>query len=65
MADVIGCILGGAPRRLQAESIADLREQLGVGSDYRLTVNGEEVGMDFVLSDEDFVSAAPGVKGGR
>ena len=62
---VDGCVLGGIVRSYEVGSIADVRKALGVGSEYRITVNGEEVLNNFVLSEDDYVSAAEAVKGGK
>jgi len=64
MASVIATAVGGDPKRLDAESVADVKDQLGLASTYTATVNGEPADDDTFLSDEDFVSLAPAVKGG-
>ena len=64
MASVISCILGGTPTRKDVQTVGELREAMGLGSDYKATADGEPVDDSYELSDEEFVAFAPGVKGG-
>lgn len=63
MASVIASVLGGQPQRREASTIAEIKELLNVPN-HTATLNGEPVDDDTDLSDEDFVSLAPAVKGG-
>jgi hypothetical protein len=56
--------VGAALSQREAHDIRDLKSQLGLSS-YQATVNGEPVDDDYELSDYEFVSLAPKVKGAR
>lgn len=64
MASVLACVLGGDPVRLEAADVGDVKEQLNVAT-YTATVDGEPTDDSFELTDEQFVSLSPSVKGGR
>lgn len=64
MASVVGCVLGGSPQRLQADTVADVKRTLGLDGNYTASVDGEPADDGTLLSDEQFVSLAPAVKGG-
>jgi len=64
-ASVVGSVLGGTPDRLDADTVQDVFDALELSGNYTASVNGDPATMDAVLSDEDFVSFAPKVKGGR
>lgn len=55
--------VGGQPKVLDnVETVGDLKEQMNLSS-YQATVNGEAADDDYELSDYEFVSLAPKVKG--
>lgn len=64
MASVVASAVGGSPQRLEADTVGEAKELLGLASTYTAAVNGEPADDDSSLSDEDFVSFAPAVKGG-
>ena len=64
MTSIIACVLGGDPIRMEGlATVGKVREELGL-ENHAATVNGDPQDDDFELSDEDFVSFAPAVKGG-
>jgi hypothetical protein len=64
MANVIGSVAGGDPDRFEADTVADVREQLGLSGPHTATVDGDTVDDTFELSDNQYVCFAPAVKGG-
>lgn len=64
MATVTGQAVGGALKQIEASTVSDVKEQLNLES-YQATVNGEPCDDDYELSDYEFVSLAPKVKGAR
>lgn len=63
MASVVCCVLGGSPRRVEAGTVGEAKDELGL-TNHTATVNGEPVDDGYELLDEEFVSFAPAVKGG-
>jgi hypothetical protein len=58
-------VLGGEAQVLDCcKTVEDAFEELGLEGNYTATVNGEPVDMDYELSDFEYVSFAPAVKGG-
>ncbi len=58
-------VIGGDPRLIKnVDDIKELRLKLDLGSDHSATVNGEPEDDSYELSDYEFVSFAPKVKGG-
>lgn len=63
MAKVIAKVIGGQPKEMDAESVADLKAQLSL-TNYTASVNGSTVEDGYELTDYEFVSLSPSVKGG-
>lgn len=57
-------VLGGAPKVIEAGTVQDAMNALGLTGNYSATVNGDAADMDTELNDYEFVSFAPAVKGG-
>lgn len=66
MASVIGCVLGGTPKRVEGvETVADVKRKMELGTGkFAVTVNGESADETDEVSDDQLVSFAPAVKGG-
>jgi len=64
MANVVASLVGGSPRRLVANTVADVKQQMSLGSTYVSSVNGEPADDNTELNDEDFLSFSGAVKGG-
>ena len=57
--------IGGEQKtNLEADTVADLKEQLGLNGNYTATVNGQPADEDQELVDFNHVTFAPSVKGG-
>lgn len=56
-------VLGGSLRSMEADTVGEVKAALGLES-YTASVNGETRADSFELSDDNFVSLAPAVKGG-
>jgi hypothetical protein len=65
MASVIGCVLGGDPVRLEASTVAEVKELLELEGNYTVLVDGETANLTDKLKKENFVSFTPAVKGGN
>lgn len=64
--NITGQVLGGQPKAgLEAGTVREVFEKLALSGSYTATVNGDAADMDDELSDYEFVSFAPAVKGGR
>lgn len=64
--NVIGQVLGGEKKVLDGmEDVSDVRDELGLSSDYSATVNGQPADDETPLRDNDFVSFTRKVKGGK
>lgn len=62
MATVQVQVVGGAIKQLDTGTVGDVKKALEV-SGYTATVNGEPKDDSYHLSDYEFVSLAPAVKG--
>lgn len=62
MAEVVVKVIGGQPQNLSANTVEEVKSKLGLTT-HVATVNGESVNDSYVLSDNEFVSLAPAVKG--
>ena len=63
MAQVNAKVFGGSTKVLEASTVADLKEQMGL-KNYTAKVNGEIVtDLEHELSDEDFVLFTENAKG--
>lgn len=62
MAKVQAQVVGGDIKALNAETVAELKAQMGL-KNHTATVNGEPQGDDYELKDYEFVSFAQQVKG--
>ncbi len=57
-------VLGGSPKVIEAATVKEAFEALGLNGNYTATINGDAAEMDEELSDYSFVSFAQAVKGG-
>lgn len=64
MASVIGSVAGGDPIRVEADTVADVKAELGLEGSFTATVDGETASEDTLLSDNQYVCFAQAVKGG-
>jgi len=64
MASVIASAVGGSPTRVDADTVAEVKDLLGLAETMTSCVNGEPADDETLLEDEDFVSLATAVKGG-
>lgn len=62
MAKVQVQAVGGDIKQQEASTVSELMTKLGL-TNYQASVNGEPVDSDYELSDYEFVSLAPKVKG--
>jgi len=64
MAKVQAQVIGGAIRTIEnVRTVAEVKREMGAAG-YTATVNGDPAEDNFELSDYEFVSLAPAVKGG-
>lgn len=63
MAKVNVQVLGGTIKQIDAETVADVKNQLNVPQ-HTATVNGDSVDGSYLLEDYQFVMLSPAVKGG-
>lgn len=64
MANVIASVLGGDPKRVQAETVEEAKNALGLSGNYTAAVNGDPAEMDDYLEDNVLVTFTQAVKGG-
>lgn len=57
--------LGGSPKVIEASTVQDAFNQLGLSGNYTASINGETAAMDDFLCDYSFVTFAQAVKGGN
>lgn len=62
MATINAQVVGGSIKQVSANTVGEVKEQFKAQG-YTATVNGEPAADDYVLSDYEFVSLAPSVKG--
>ena len=65
MAKVTAQATGGDLVRKEADTIADLKSQMGIGANYTSMVNGEPATDDYELSDYEQVEFALNAKGAQ
>lgn len=63
MAKVYGQVLGGEIVELEADTVLEVKEELGVEG-HTASVNGEPAGDEDLLGDYNMVTLASPVKGG-
>lgn len=63
MAKVTVCVLGGQPQNIIANTVGDVKRKLGL-ENHTASVNGSPKGNDQELTDYQYISLAPSVKGG-
>lgn len=63
MAKVQAQVAGGAIKQIEADTVADVKQQLNVPN-YTATVNGEPESDSYELEDYEFVALAQPVKAG-
>jgi len=61
---ITGQVVGGAPKIVEAGTVEDVYNALGLDGSYTATVNGEPASMGDELEDYAFVSFSEKVKGG-
>lgn len=64
MAKITVKVTGGNVQELQADTVADVKEELNL-PEHTVTVNGEAVDDDYELEDYEFVVLTEPAKGGR
>lgn len=62
MATVSALAVGGKLQIVEANTVAEVKQKLGLPS-YTASINGEPAADDQKLQDNEFVSLAPAVKG--
>lgn len=55
-------VVGGTAQSLTAETVAEVKQQLGVSA-YQASINGEPAEDTDILSEGDYLTFAPMVKG--
>ena len=55
-------VVGGTAQSLTAETVSEVKQQLGV-SNYQASINGEPAEDTDILSEGDYLTFAPAVKG--
>ena len=65
MANVIASVSGGDPKRVEAETVADAKEALGLVGNFTAAINGEPANLEDLLDDENYVTFSQQVKGGN
>ena len=60
----VGCVIGGDPMRVEARTVRDVIEAMGLDGNYTALADGSPVDLDSELWDEAFVSLSMPVKGG-
>lgn len=64
--DVIAQVVGGEKKVVEGvENVAQVREKMGLSSDYTATVNTDPVDDNFTLRANDYVAFTRKVKGGQ
>lgn len=63
MAKVFGQKAGGEVKEYDAMTVGELREQMGVATNYSASIKGTPASADQELSDFDVVTFAPQIKG--
>ena len=62
---VTGQVLGGQPKAgIEADTVQDVYDALGLDGNFTATINGEPADMDDELDEYSFVSFSAAVKGG-
>jgi hypothetical protein len=64
MAQVQAKVAGGSIRELNADTVEELRDMMGLDNEYQATVNGEPQDSSYELEDYEFVSFSKKVKAG-
>ncbi len=65
MASVVAFVLGGKPKRMEADSVQEAKELLNLDGNYTASVDGEPANLGDQLDDDQCVTFSPAVKGGR
>lgn len=63
MAKIVVKVLGSAPKEIDASTVGGVKTALSL-SNYTANVNGEPADDNASLSEMDFVTLSPAVKGG-
>lgn len=56
-------VSGGTPKVIEASTVRDAYNALGLSGTYNMTVNGDPVTLDTELNDYEFVFFATAIKG--
>lgn len=63
--NIIAESLGGQPKIIEAATVRDAFNALGLSGNYTASINGDSASMDSTLEERDHVTFAQAVKGGR
>lgn len=63
MAKLVAKIVGGNPQNVVADTVGDVKRQLGVSA-YQANLNGSPASDTASVKDDDFITLSPAVKGG-
>ena len=65
MAQVAAKVMGGSLQELDAETVGELKDIMGLEGTYSAQVNGESADDETQLRSRDFVTFTKSVKGGK
>lgn len=63
MAKVYAKVTGGSVQEIQANTVAEAKNKLGLTGNYSAVVNGESAGDDYDLNDDEIIVFAQNTKG--
>lgn len=58
-------VVGGSAKSVQASTVADAFEQLGLSGQHTAQINGQSANLSDSVQEGDFVTFTRSVKGGR
>lgn len=64
MANVAAKVVGGQLKEYSANTVSDLKDEMGLTGNYSAQINGEPADQEDDLEDHDFVTFTQSVKGG-
>jgi hypothetical protein len=64
MATVYVKVMNGKRKEVEADTVGDAAEEMGIGDDYTATVNKKPANFNADLEDDDMVLFSKAVKGG-
>lgn len=65
MAKVAAKVTGGRLNEYEADTVFDLKSEMGLDGNFTVLINGEPAEMSDDLEDHDFVTFTKSVKGGK